>query len=171
MIPKQVSSKIIWKIWTDGSVQPTNPGEHGGWATIISTIDGDQLRARSGYVPGRTTNQRMEIHAALAALEVITEPSEIIIVTDSRYVERSIQTMRRRRRVPIANSDLWELMRPHVDKHIIHLQHVMAHRDDMMNNWADALAYNAAHEFCGADESYTSLPVKFPRRKKHAPVP
>ena len=98
-------------IYTDGGCSP-NPGA-GGWAAIL-VAGGGQLEI-AGADP-TSTNNRMEITAALRGLQQLTKPSRVLIVTDSRYVcqgmtawiERWSKNGFRKKGVPILNAELWQ---------------------------------------------------------------
>src|ERR1700689_440115 len=73
------------EIWTDGGCKP-NPGP-GGWAAILRFRDVE--KELSGFDPA-TTNNRMELTAAAAALEALKKPSRVVVHTDSEYVKNGI---------------------------------------------------------------------------------
>jgi ribonuclease HI len=87
--------------YVDGSARP-NPGR-GAYGVLLRC--GTREKPLSGVVPeGRTTNQRAEIHAAIAALEALKAPCEVTIVTDSLYLAETAKGNYKRR----TNLDLWE---------------------------------------------------------------
>lgn len=137
-------------VYTDGSCLG-NPGP-GGWAWAVP--DGEYA---SGSDP-RTTNQRMEITAALRALGSLGGPGPIIVMSDSTYVVKCFQDrwwegwLRRGWRnaagKPVANRDLWEplmdlALRP--DREIV-FKWVKGHSGDRWNDFVDELAVAAATE-------------------------
>ena len=130
--------------YTDGACSG-NPGP-GGWAWAI---EGD--RYRSGYDP-QTTNQRMEINAALDAVRAIDGPLEI--VSDSTYVVNCFRDSwyvgwRKRgwlnsQRKPVANRDIWEPLIGIVVPRDITFRWVKGHGTDPINGYVDQLAVEAA---------------------------
>lgn len=132
-------------VYTDGACSG-NPGP-GGWAWVI-----DDGRYAFGSA-ARTTNQRMELSAALDA--VITLSGPLVVVSDSTYVvncfrDRWWDGWRRRgwrnsKREPVANRDLWEpLVDAVVDRGDVSFQWVRGHSGHPLNERADALAVSAA---------------------------
>ena len=147
------------ELWSDGSIQPANPGPHGGWGAIIvgeEVNEGYKYRAMSGYYQ-RATSQRSEAFAVLRSLQALPTACRVSLVTDSQYVIRCIQNLQRGR-MPKANQDIWLEMRSMVEKHQIVLDHVYGHTGVDLNEWADKLAYNAAYEMQGKDEYHHEIP-------------
>ncbi len=131
-------------VYTDGSCSG-NPGP-GGWGAVIEAPTG--VREISGGVPN-TTNNRMELMAAIQALEVIEPGAPVQIVTDSRYVMDGITSWmagwrRRNWRTaagkPVKNQDLWQRLDRAVARHDVQWQWVRGHTQDPGNERADALA-------------------------------
>jgi ribonuclease HI len=175
MTLKQDKPKI--EIWTDGSVQPENPGTQGGWSAIIvgqEVNEGHLYRAISGYYQqADATSPRSEAFAAMHALSKLTIPCKVTIVTDCQYVIRCVANLQRGI-MPKTHQDIWELVKPMVGMHRIHCDHVHSHsRTDQgkfgdklaLNRWADKLAYNAAYRMVGLDEYHDAIP----QVKKHIP--
>jgi ribonuclease HI len=135
-------------LYTDGACSG-NPGP-GGWAAII--IDGDQERIVSGAAP-RTTNQRMELTAALEGLAAIPEGRRVHLHSDSAYIvncfrdrwwERWEQNgWKNAQKQPVANRDLWERLVAENRRHDVVWHKVAGHADDALNNRVDALARGA----------------------------
>src|ERR1700712_2437573 len=101
----------VVEIWTDGGCKP-NPGP-GGWAAILRFRDAE--RELTG-AEATTTNNRMELTAAAAALETLKRPCRVALHTDSEYVRNGItrwvagwtrRNWRNSARAPVANMDLW----------------------------------------------------------------
>lgn len=140
--PKRVA------IWTDGSAWP-NPGPGGWGAVILSDGVRSEIRGRSD---GVTTNNRMEITAAIEALRALSEPSIVTVYTDSRYLQggadRCAYCLRDRERWKIGpipqpwkvNRDLWLQLMVAMKGHRIHWEWVRGHADCAENNRADVLA-------------------------------
>lgn len=147
------------EIWTDGSVQPENPGPHGGWGAIIvgqEVNEGHLYRALSGYYQ-QAASPRSEAFAVMGSLSKLTIPCKVTIITDAQYVTRCIANLQRGI-LPKTHQDIWEMVRPLVQKHRIHCEHVHSHTGVDLNEWADKLAYNAAYERVGKDEYHDSIP-------------
>jgi ribonuclease HI len=136
-------------IWTDGGCKP-NPGP-GGWGAVL-TFRGRE-RELSGAEPA-TTNNRMELTAAAAALEALTRPCRVILHTDSEYVKNGVTRwssgwVRKNWRTasgdPVANMDLWQRLLAAAKPHQIEWLWVRGHSGDPMNDRVDMLA-TAARE-------------------------
>tara|TARA_Y100000768_G_scaffold379863_1_gene356168 strand:+ start:470 stop:892 length:423 start_codon:yes stop_codon:yes gene_type:complete len=132
------------KIYTDGACSG-NPGK-GGWAAII--LDGKNQLSISGS-ENKTTNNRMELMAAIMALKKIKNKSEIIIYTDSRYVKDGITNWIKKWKLnnwkssnkkPIKNKDLWIKLDSSCQKHSVNWKWVKAHAENKFNNLVDELA-------------------------------
>jgi len=137
------------EVWTDGGCKP-NPGP-GGWAAILR-YKGHE-RELSG-ADGKTTNNRMELTAAAAALETLKRPSSVVVHTDSEYVRNGItrwhtgwvrRNWRNTAGDPVANMDLWRRLLDAAAAHQVEWRWVRGHAGDPMNERADALA-TAARE-------------------------
>ncbi len=135
------------EIWTDGGCNP-NPGP-GGWGAILRF--GGAVKELSGADP-KTTNNRMELTAAAAALEALTKPCQVRLYTDSEYVRNGMTRWREgwvRRNwrsatgAPVLNIDLWQRLLAACAPHQIDWQWVRGHSGDAMNERADALATQA----------------------------
>ncbi len=135
--------------YTDGACSG-NPGP-GGWGVVLEAWDGGVLvRSRElsgGEAP--TTNNRMELMAAIAALEALTRPSEIAIVTDSAYLKDGITRWihgwkrngwRTAGRKPVKNDDLWQRLEAAAARHRVSWHWIRGHSGHEQNERADALA-------------------------------
>jgi ribonuclease HI len=136
------------KIITDGSCLG-NPGR-GGWAAILRF--GDHKKELYGSAV-MTTNNRMELTAAIEALRRLRYPCEVEIVTDSEYLKNGItkwiQNWRRRgwmttENKPVVNRDLWEDLDALVELHKVKWSWTKGHASHADNNRADELASQAA---------------------------
>jgi len=134
--------------WTDGSCLG-NPGP-GGWAAILR--HGGHERELSGGELA-TTNNRMELMAAIATLEALKEPCRVRLHTDSLYLKDGItkwivQWKRRGWKTadkkPVKNVDLWKRLEAALGAHEIAWAWVKAHNGDPMNERVDRLAKDAA---------------------------
>ena len=133
-----------FKIYTDGACSG-NPGK-GGWAAII--LDEESQSSISGS-ESKTTNNRMELMAAIMALKKIKNKSEIIIYTDSRYVKDGItewikkwklNNWKSSNKKPVKNKDLWIKLDNCCKKHNVSWKWVKAHAGNKLNNLVDRLA-------------------------------
>jgi ribonuclease HI len=135
-------------IHTDGACLG-NPGP-GGWAALL------RYGARERELVGGealTTNNRMELMAAIVALETLTEGCEVVLHTDSQYVRKGITEwmpnwLRRRWRTaagdPVKNQDLWERLHAATTGHCIDWRWVKGHAGDPDNERVDVLARDEA---------------------------
>ena len=135
--------------YTDGACSG-NPGP-GGWGVLLQARDGDRVlreRELSGGAP-LTTNNRMELMAAIAALEALDRPSEITVVTDSAYVKGGItgwmagwkrNGWKTAAKKPVKNVDLWQRLDAAQARHRVRWQWVKGHAGHPENERADALA-------------------------------
>ncbi|KRA44573.1 ribonuclease HI [Pseudoxanthomonas sp. Root630] len=138
-------------IHTDGSCLG-NPGP-GGWAALLRY--GEKERELVGGV-AQTTNNRMELMAAIAALEVLTEDCQVTLHIDSQYVRQGITEwmpswVRRGWKTaggdPVKNRDLWERLHAATGRHRIEWKWVKGHNGDPDNERVDVLARNEATRF------------------------
>jgi len=134
-------------IHTDGGCDP-NPGP-GGWAAVLSS--GGQQHELFGR-EARTTNNRMELTAAIEALKALKRPCEVQVYTDSQYLRRGITSWvagwqrngwRTRSGRPVENQDLWQALLEQVARHDVSWHWVRGHQGDRLNERADALATRA----------------------------
>ena len=138
------------KLITDGACKG-NPGP-GGWAAILRY--NEHKRELFGCSP-HTTNNRMELTAAIEGLKALKEPCEVEIVTDSEYLKNGITTWihnwKRRNwmttdRKPVVNRDLWTELEEEVERHKVTWVWTKGHASHADNNRADDLATRAAIE-------------------------
>ena len=135
------------EVFTDGACSG-NPGP-GGWGALLryKGVERELSGAESD-----TTNNRMEMMAAIAALEAITRPSRIILTTDSTYVRDGITKWivgwKRRNwktagKKPVKNVDLWQRLEAASEPHAIEWHWVRGHSGHVENERADTLAREA----------------------------
>ncbi len=144
--PSQPLSVLIY---TDGSCLG-NPGP-GGWAAKLAWKDNTRVLS-GGFA--LTTNNRMEIYAAVMALEVLKEPCVVDLHTDSRYLCDAVEkrwlaswlkkNWRKADGKPVLNRDLWELLLVQLARHKVQLHWVRAHVGHAANEEVDTLARTAA---------------------------
>ena len=135
-------------IHTDGACLG-NPGP-GGWAALLR-YKGHERELAGGE--GHTTNNRMELMAAIMGLETLTEPCRIMLQTDSQYVRQGITEwmsgwVRRNWKTaggdPVKNRDLWERLHAATGRHQIEWRWVKGHNGDPDNERVDQMARDAA---------------------------
>lgn len=138
------------EVWTDGGCKP-NPGP-GGWAAILRF--GTHERELSG-AEALTTNNRMELTAAAAALEALSRRCRVVLHTDSEYVRNGVtrwhagwvrRNWRNAAGDPVANMDLWHRLLAAAARHEVEWRWVRGHSGDAMNERADRLATQARGE-------------------------
>lgn len=136
------------QIFTDGACKG-NPGP-GGWGAILRM--GQHEKEMSGSDP-QTTNNRMEMTAVIRALNALTEPCEVIVCTDSRYVidgmTKWVQGWQKKgwinaSKQPVRNADLWHDLIEACRRHKVSWEWVRGHTGHPDNERADKLASNAA---------------------------
>ena len=135
-------------VYTDGGCRP-NPGP-GGWGVVILT-PGKKPRDLSGGEPA-TTNNRMELTAALEALRYLAASHRVEVVTDSQYLRRGITEWLPRwqrngwlttNREPVQNQDLWQALSGELGRHQVLWRWAKGHAGNRYNERADRLASSA----------------------------
>jgi ribonuclease HI len=134
-------------IYTDGACSG-NPGP-GGWGVIL--ISGDHQKELHGGDP-HTTNNRMELMAAISALEALKRPCTVDLHTDSQYLRNGIMSWihawkrkgwRTADNKPVKNVDLWKRLDEALTRHKVHWHWVRGHAGHDLNERADQLARDA----------------------------
>lgn len=137
-------------IYTDGACRG-NPGP-GGWGVVL--LAGINERELKGAEP-ETTNNRMELTAAIRALAALKRPCEVRLFTDSQYVRSGItewvsqwkqRDWRTAARKPVKNVDLWQALDAEVARHQVEWHWVRGHAGVPGNERADRLANEAIDE-------------------------
>jgi ribonuclease HI len=141
-----MEKKII--IYTDGACSG-NPGP-GGWGALL--MYGPSVREISGYSPA-TTNNRMELSAAIEALLALKEPCQVDLYSDSSYLVNAINEGWLKRwtannwktaaKKSVENIDLWQKILKLLTLHTINFHKVKGHSDNPYNNRCDTLAREA----------------------------
>ena len=135
----------VVEIYTDGACSG-NPGP-GGWGAVLSYRG--KTRELSGGEAAPTTNNRMELMAAIRALESLTRPSVVRLHTDSSYLRNGVTSWlaswkrngwRTASRQPVKNSDLWRRLDAAAARHEVRWLWVKGHAGNPGNERADALA-------------------------------
>ncbi|ANY25430.1 ribonuclease HI [Gordonia terrae] len=142
------AGSAVVEISTDGACLG-NPGP-GGWGAVLR-YKGTEKRI-SGSEPD-TTNNKMELTAAIEGLAALTRPSTVIIYTDSTYVRNGIMKWvngwqangwKTKDRKPVKNADLWRRLVEEEKRHQVEWRWVKGHAGDHFNEIADELATTAA---------------------------
>lgn len=135
--------------YTDGACSG-NPGP-GGWGVLMRAMDGDRIVRERELNGGeaQTTNNRMELMAAISALEALKKPSKLTIVTDSNYVKDGITKWihgwkkngwRNAAKKPVKNAELWQRLNEATRRHDITWEWIRGHTGHPENERADELA-------------------------------
>jgi len=134
-------------IYTDGACSG-NPGK-GGWGAVL-VCNGKEKELSGGEAD--TTNNRMEMMAAIKALMELKKPCEVDIYTDSNYLKKGITEWifgwkkngwKTADKKPVKNADLWQMLDEIVKIHPVQWHWVKGHNGDAMNERADRLATGA----------------------------
>jgi ribonuclease HI len=135
------------EIYTDGACRG-NPGP-GGWGVLLRY--GSSEKKLKGY-DADTTNNRMELTAAIKALASLKEPCKVDLHTDSQYVQKGItlwlpdwkkKNWKKADKKPVKNADLWQALDTETQRHQINWHWVKGHSDHPENDIADSLANQA----------------------------
>jgi ribonuclease HI len=133
------------EIFTDGACKG-NPGP-GGWGAILRAANGKERELSGGESP--TTNNRMELTAAIEALNALSKPCRVELHTDSNYVKDGITKWihgwrrngwRTADKKPVKNAELWQALLEAVEPHQVAWHWVKGHNGHPENERADALA-------------------------------
>lgn len=143
------------EIYTDGACRG-NPGP-GGWGAIL------RARGQEKEICGaesQTTNNRMELQAAIAALQALKRPVDVRLYTDSQYLRNGVLAWLPRWKLrgwktadkrPVKNQDLWQALEAEAAKHRIEWHWVKGHAGHPENERADALANAAIDSLLGVN--------------------
>ncbi len=143
--------KVI--VYTDGGCSP-NPGL-GGWGAVLISPKHKKEKHIYGS-EADSTNNRMELTAAIKALEAIKKPCEVEIYTDSKYLQNAFtqgwlekwqtNNWRTKKRQPVKNKDLWLRLLELEKIHNVEWNWVRGHSNDRYNEICDSLVYKARQE-------------------------
>jgi ribonuclease HI len=132
------------EIFTDGACKG-NPGP-GGWGALL-VIDGNEKEMFGGQL--NTTNNRMELMAVIEALNVLKRPCDVVLHTDSQYVQKGItewihgwkaRGWKTAAKAPVKNVDLWQALDTAQAVHQVQWRWVRGHSGHVGNERADILA-------------------------------
>ena len=139
-------------IYTDGACSG-NPGP-GGWGVVL--IYQENKKELSGYQP-ETTNNRMELFAAIQGLSALKESCVVNLYSDSSYLVNAFEKhwiekwqrngWKTSTKSPVENQDLWKLLLIHVRKHQVRFIKVKGHSDNQYNNRCDELAVAESQKY------------------------
>ena len=138
------------QIFTDGACRG-NPGQ-GGWGALLryGTIEKELY----GY-QADTTNNQMELMAAIQGLEALKTPCDVVLTTDSKYVIQGItkwikgwkaKDWKTANKKPVKNKQLWQRLEHALQRHTVSWQWVKGHTGHIENEYVDALANKAIDE-------------------------
>ncbi len=142
-------------IYTDGSARG-NPDGPGGYGAIVVFVDSKGAVHEREYSAGykKTTNNRMELMAAIAGLEALTRPCSAVLYSDSQYLVKAFNEhwlegwikkgWTRGKNEPVKNVDLWKRLLKAMEPHKVSFEWVKGHNGHPMNERCDILATTAA---------------------------
>lgn len=143
------------KIYTDGAAKG-NPNGPGGYGTVLLYVDTKGNLHRREYSQGyvKTTNNRMELMAAIVGLEALVRPCNVDLYSDSQYVVRAFndhwidgwqkKNWMRSKDAPVKNVDLWKRLLAAMEPHQVTFHWVKGHAGNLENERCDQLAVKAA---------------------------
>ena len=143
------------EIYTDGAARG-NPDGPGGYGTILQYVDSTGKLHEREFSQGykKTTNNRMELLAAIVGLEKLTKPCEVDLYSDSQYLVKAFaddwigswikKGWKNSKREPVKNRDLWERLLEAKKPHTVTFHWVKGHNNHPLNERCDGLATAAA---------------------------
>ena len=146
---------MLDKIYTDGAARG-NPDGPGGYGTILSYTDSKGVTHEREYSAGykKTTNNRMELMAAIIGFEALNRPCDVELYSDSKYLTDAFNQhwidgwikkgWKRGKNEPVKNTDLWKRLLKAVEPHKVTYIWVKGHDGHLMNERCDTLATTAA---------------------------
>ena len=142
-------------LYSDGSARG-NPEGPGGYGTVLQFVDAKNTLHEREYSAGykKTTNNRMELMAAIAGLEALTRPCNVNLISDSKYLVDAFNQhwiegwikkgWKRGKNEPVKNVDLWKRLLEAMKIHNVTFTWVKGHAGHEMNERCDELATTAA---------------------------
>ncbi len=155
-------------IYTDGSARG-NPDGPGGYGAILVYIDSKGITHEREFSAGfkKTTNNRMELMAAIVGLEALTKPCNVKLLSDSQYLVKAFNEhwlegwikkgWKRGKNEPVKNVDLWKRLMKAMEPHKVKYEWVRGHNGHPMNERCDVLATTAADGDYLIDDNPTEL--------------
>ena len=152
---KQEENFLRVTIYTDGAAKG-NPNGPGGYGTVLLYTDGKGVCHRREYSGGfkKTTNNRMELLAAIVGLEALIKPCQVDLYSDSQYLVKAFnehwidgwqkKNWKRGKNDPVKNVDLWKRLLAAMEPHEVKFVWVKGHNGHEMNERCDQLATAAA---------------------------
>lgn len=143
------------EIFTDGSARG-NPDGPGGYGVVMRYVDSLGIKHEKELSQGyyKTTNNRMELMAAIAGLEALKKPCDVKLYSDSQYLVKAFNDgwldswiekgWKRGKNEPVKNIDLWKRLKALTDKHNVEFVWVKGHAGHTENERCDKLATDAA---------------------------
>ena len=171
-MPEEAAPEVV-DIYTDGACSG-NPGP-GGWGAVLR-YRGHEKELYGGEA-AKTTNNRMELMAAIRALESLKRPVPVRLHTDSTYLRNGVSTwLPRWRRTgwmtaakqPVKNADLWRRLEAAMERHDVDWRWVKGHAGNEGNERADALANRGMAEAMGASSRRSRSPERRSRSPERA---
>ena len=153
-------------LYTDGSARG-NPDGPGGYGAVLVYVDSKGITHEKELSAGfkKTTNNRMELMAAIVGLEALTKPCEVVLYSDSQYLVKAFNDKwiqgwiskgwKRGKNEPVKNIDLWKRMLKAMELHQVTFEWVKGHNGHPMNERCDVLATTAADGDDLADDVQT----------------
>lgn len=138
-------------VYTDGACRG-NPGP-GGWGVVL--LSGQHTKTLNGY-EAETTNNRMELMAAIMALRTLNQPCNVALWTDSQYVRQGMtqwihnwikRGWKTAAKQPVKNAELWKALHEETQRHHVEWNWVKGHSGHPGNERADTLANEAIDEY------------------------
>lgn len=161
-----MSELPVVTVYVDGACLG-NPGP-GGWAALLRWNDREKVLDGAASL---TTNNRMELRAAIAALQALKRPCRVEIYTDSQYLQRGItewmprwqrKGWRTARGGTVKNRDLWQALLEAMAPHEVHWHWLRGHTGHPDNERVDELAHQVARAQAASAESDVELPSENP---------
>ena len=151
---KEETKEVDFLVYTDGSCL-RNPAGPGGWAAVIIDLETGEEKEISGGSPS-TTNNRMEMQAAIKALTNIPQGRSLTLCTDSQYLKNGItkwiyswkkRNWQKADGTPVLNQDLWQALDRALKAHTVYFQWVKGHAGNHYNEICDTLARKEASRY------------------------
>lgn len=171
-MPEEAAPEVV-DIYTDGACSG-NPGP-GGWGAVLR-YRGHEKELYGGEA-AKTTNNRMELMAAIRALESLKRPVPVRLHTDSTYLRNGVSKWLPRwkrngwmtaAKQPVKNADLWRRLEAAMERHDVDWRWVKGHAGNEGNERADALANRGMAEAMGASSRRSRSPERRSRSPERA---